>query len=86
MFDQSVDYQSIIKERSVADMCVGEQACFKNCCEECLTVLLLERGIVPGTKISMCWRMPWSDTLCIEVGHARFSLRVAEAKAMVLNE
>ena len=86
MDNQSIDSQSVEKERSVADMCVGEQACFKSCCEECLALLLLERGIVPGSTVSLCWCAPWSDALCIEVRGTCFSLRRSEAKTMLLQK
>ena len=71
--------------QTVADMRVGECACFAACKDEALALLLSERGVLVGTKLRLCWRAPLGDALCLEVLSSRFSVRRAEAKAMLLS-
>ena len=73
------------ESQTVADMRVGECACFAVCKDEALALLLSERGLLAGTKLRLCWRSSLGDALCIEVLSSRFSVRREEAKAMLLS-
>ncbi len=73
------------KEKSVADLKIGEKgvvSCFK---DKEMSLKLLEMGCLPGCEICLRSKAPLGDPVCICVSGYNLSIRLDEASTIVVN-
>lgn len=71
-------------EISLAELKIGEEATI--CCisDEDISVKLYEMGCLPGAVVRMCHRAPFGGPVCFAVSGYHLSLRIDEAKKVML--
>ncbi|MFN6946229.1 MAG: ferrous iron transport protein A [Cytophagaceae bacterium] len=72
-------------QKSLAELKPGEKGticCFK---DEFLSLKLLEMGCLPGCEVTMNFKAPLGDPICIKVSGYCLSLRKEEASTILLH-
>ena len=71
-------------KKSIADLKLGEKGTI--CCfnDDEMSLKLLEMGCLPGSEVHVTCRAPLGDPICIEVSGYNLSLRLDEAKTIML--
>lgn len=72
-------------ERSAADLVPGQKGMVKDFTDEYISLKLMEMGVLPGTEIEMRFAAPLGDPICVHVSGYALSLRVEEAKTIILS-
>lgn len=70
--------------KSLADLQVGEYGVIFAIGDEDISVKLLEMGCLPGVQVRMCCRAPFGGPVCFAVSGYHLSLRIDEAKQVML--
>lgn len=70
--------------RSVADLKPGERGTIGTFADQEMSLKLLEMGCLPGNEVKMCCRAPFGGPVCIAVCGYHLSLRLDEAKNVML--
>jgi ferrous iron transport protein A len=71
-------------KRSLADLQIGESGVIAMITDEEITVKLFEMGCLPGVNVKMCCRAPFGGPVCFDVAGYHLSLRIDEAKKVML--
>lgn len=74
------------KERSVADLELGEKGIIKQLQQNSWTLKLLEMGCLPGSEVSLRFKTSCGGPLCVEICGYSLSLRPEEAQMLSLVE
>jgi ferrous iron transport protein A len=69
---------------SLAELKPGEKGVVKSFNDEYISLKLLEMGVLPGTVVEMKFAAPLGDPICIRVSGYNLSLRLDEAKTIIL--
>jgi ferrous iron transport protein A len=70
--------------KSLADLKIGEKAVITHFQDEVMSLKLLEMGCLPGTEVQLRYIAPFGDPICIQVSGYSLSLRLAEAKTVLI--
>jgi ferrous iron transport protein A len=70
--------------KTVAEMELGESAVISGFSDEVLANKLLEMGFLPGTAIRFNFKAPFGDPICVTVSGFDLSLRIDEARAIII--
>ena len=62
----------------------GETRTISEITDEELTLKLLEMGCIPGKQITYNYKAPFGDPICVSVAGYELSLRISEAKSIVV--
>ncbi|MES2731235.1 MAG: FeoA family protein [Bacteroidota bacterium] len=73
-----------MKNRSVADLKVGEKGIIQFFLDELMSLKLLEMGCLPGTEVKLSCVAPFGDPICIKVSGYSLSLRKDEASTILI--
>lgn len=71
---------------SVADLKPGQKGIVKDFKDEYISLKLLEMGVLPGTEVKMKFAAPLGDPICVRVTGYDLTLRIEEAKTIILSE
>lgn len=70
--------------RTVADLKLGERAIVSFIQDEDVSLRLMEMGCLPGCQIRLSQIAPLGCPLCLEVDHARLTIRREAAMSIVI--
>ncbi|BDD06080.1 FeoA family protein [Aureibacter tunicatorum] len=75
-----------MRQKTIADMKVGEKAVIAGFKEDLLSLKLLEMGCLPGEKVEMSLVAPLGDPIAVTVSNYQLSLRRDEASIIYIED
>ncbi|BDD08337.1 iron transporter [Fulvitalea axinellae] len=73
-----------MKNRTVADLKIGETAIIRGFADDSLSLKLLEMGCLPGEEVTLKLVAPLGDPIAIRVADYQLSLRKDEASVITV--
>ena len=74
----------MIKQKSIADLKLGESGVIQEFKDDEMSLKLLEMGCLPNSEVKLCAIAPLGDPICIKVCDYCLSLRKAEASLVLI--
>ena len=78
---------TIPAEKTLAELSVGDRGCVCRIQgDDSITTRLLEMGLTPGVEACLIGTAPLGDPIEIEVRNYRLSLRISEARRVIVTD
>ena len=69
---------------SLLDLKIGQCAYISHISDDSLRLFFYELGLMPSTRLRICWEIPWLSVLCIEASNEQIAIRRQEAQHIIV--